>query len=224
MADRYVFSDEAGDLEFSQKSSSRYWIVTTVTASTWTAGDALLNLRRRLAWQGVDAHPEFRASEELQPVRDRVFQVLQEHDFRVDATIFDKRKVVPHRRERADRFYGFAWYFHLKRLAPRITVAGDRLLLVPATLGRTRAKQEVFSQAVRSVVDQVVNPKVEVRCAFWMARSDPCLWVADYCSWAIQRKWEHKWQGQPDARSHQLIAAKIRSEFDIFAIGTKTYY
>jgi hypothetical protein len=56
-----------------------------------------------------------------------------------------------------------------------------------------------------------------------MARTDQCLWVADYCSWAIQRKWERTWQGQPDDRSHKLIAAKIRSEFNIFGAGAKTY-
>jgi hypothetical protein len=37
--------------------------------------------------------------------------------------------------------------------------------------------------------------------------SEPCLVVADYCTWAIQRKWE-----RDDQRSHELIAGKIASE------------
>ena len=40
----------------------------------------------------------------------------------------------------------------------------------------------------------------------------PCLWVVDYCVWAIQRKWERE-----DARSHVLTQDKIKSEFLMFA-------
>ena len=55
--------------------------------------------------------------------------------------------------------------------------------------------------------------------AFWAYESDPCLQIADYCTWAIQRKWEGN-----DPRSHVLIADKIRSEFDVWQRGTTYYY
>lgn len=58
-----------------------------------------------------------------------------------------------------------------------------------------------------------------MRRAFWPAASDPCLQVADYCSWALQRKWE-----VADLRSYNLIAPKVQSEFDLFAAGKTTYY
>jgi hypothetical protein len=48
----------------------------------------------------------------------------------------------------------------------------------------------------------------------WPSASDPCLWVADYCTWAIQRKWE-----RGDTRSDDLIKDRIRSEFDIWERG-----
>jgi hypothetical protein len=40
--------------------------------------------------------------------------------------------------------------------------------------------------------------------------SEPCLVVADYCTWAIQRKWERH-----DARSQSLLHDKIASETEI---------
>lgn len=43
--------------------------------------------------------------------------------------------------------------------------------------------------------------------------------IADYCSWAIQRKWE-----SGDQRSYDLIRDKIRSEFDAFSTGSMYYY
>lgn len=98
-----------------------------------------------------------------------------------------------------------------------------RLLVVPATLGDRRKKQELFSEAVRDVVQRTSTVR-EARCAFWRARTDPCLWAVDYCSWAIQRRWEHTWRGEPDDRSHRLIQDKIGSEFEIFRLGARTYY
>jgi Protein of unknown function (DUF3800) len=45
------------------------------------------------------------------------------------------------------------------------------------------------------------------------------LQIADYCSWAIFRKWNNG-----DCRSYDLIKSAIRKEFDIFARGSKYYY
>lgn len=48
--------------------------------------------------------------------------------------------------------------------------------------------------------------------------------VADYCGWAIQRRWKHSWAGQLDAQSHVLIANEIRSEVAVLARSSVTYY
>jgi hypothetical protein len=54
VADRYVFSDEAGNFDFSSKpSASRYFVLCTVTADHCGVGDALLSLRRELGWKGM---------------------------------------------------------------------------------------------------------------------------------------------------------------------------
>ncbi len=222
MGDWCVFGDEAGNLQFNPK-GSRYFVLTTVTLADPTVGVALLALRRKLAWEGIESHPEFHASEEQQPVRDRVFDALDDLQFDIDSTIFEKRKVVPRNRRSEAYFYQFAWFYHLKYLAYRFNQPNIRLLVVPATLVGRGKKQQAFSSAVKSVVRQVAW-LAEAQCAFWMARSDPCLWLTDYCSWAIQRKYEHTWQGQPDTRSYDRIRAKIRSEFDIFSVGKVLYY
>jgi hypothetical protein len=48
--------------------------------------------------------------------------------------------------------------------------------------------------------------RIAPRCVLANA-SDPCLWAADYCTWAIQRKWERR-----DERAYELIAAAVASE------------
>jgi hypothetical protein len=72
--------------------------------------------------------------------------------------------------------------------------------------------------SVAGVVRETARTAV-ARTAYWPAASDPCLQVADYCCWAIQRKWE-----RGDMRLYELIASKIRSEFDVFRLGTTVYY
>jgi hypothetical protein len=217
VADRYVFADEAGNFDFSTNvGASKYFILTTVTLDDCQIGDELLELRRRMAWRGINLDRVFHATTETQAVRDEVYAVLAGANFRVDATVLEKRKAQPHLRVQEARFYQMAWYLHFKHVGPRIVSPGDRLLVTAASLG-TKKERGIFHEAVQRVVRQIL-PSLPHEVAFWPYESDPCLQLADYCTWAIQRKWE-----LADNRSHVLIASKIRSEYDVFEIGT-TYY
>ena len=51
------------------------------------------------------------------------------------------------------------------------------------------------------------------------SKSNVDLQIADYCNWAIYRKWS-----RGDERSYNLIRTAIRSEFDIFRSGSTYYY
>jgi hypothetical protein len=51
------------------------------------------------------------------------------------------------------------------------------------------------------------------------ATSHPMLQVADYCCWAISRKWK-----DGDLRSHAKIQSAVLTEFDVFRVGRKEYY
>jgi hypothetical protein len=214
--DRYVFADEAGNFDFSLKpGASRYFVLTTVALDNCDIGNKLLELRRDLAWRGINLDRHFHATTETQAVRDEVFALLASESFRVDSTILEKRKAQPHLHAK-EYFYQMAWYLHFKFVAPQIASPGDRLLVTAASVGTKRDRAD-FHWAVERVVRQV-SPTVSYQVAFWPFASDPCLQVADYCSWAIQRKWELS-----DTRSHVLIAGRISSEYDVWRIGTSYY-
>lgn len=218
MARKYIFADESGNFDFSHgPGASRYFILTTVTADSCAFGDALVSLRRELAWDGKGLSSQFHASTDDQATRDCVFAALQGHAFRVDATILEKAKAQPHLRATEQTFYQYAWFYHLKYLARRVAGRQDNLLVVGASLG-TKQRRQLFHKAIEDVVAQVA-PTVNARTAFWSAESDPCLQVADYCSWAIQRKWERN-----DERSYTLIAERVRSTFEPFRNGATLYY
>lgn len=218
MARLFIFADECGNFDFSHgPDASKYFILATVTATDCAVGRALLDLRRELAWEGLGLGTEFHASTDTQAIRDRVFATIAPFDFRIDATILEKEKAVPSLRASDEQFYKLAWDIHMRHLAPRIVASDDELLVVGASMG-TRKRRSLFHAAIRDVVEQV-SPTTSFRVASWDGASDPCLQVADYCAWAVQRKWERN-----DARSHVLIASKIASEVAPWETRTERYY
>ena len=102
-------------------------------------------------------------------------------------------------------------------VASRVSSASDELLVVAASIGNRR-EQAAYLTEVRDVMNQT-SPTTDVKVAMWPASSDPCLQVADYCSWAIFRKWERS-----DASLYELIHDKIASEHDLFEEGDTYYY
>lgn len=218
MADRYVFADEAGNFDFSLKQgATRYFILTTVTMDDPVLGNHLLDFRRQLAWQGQLLDRPLHANDDSYAIRMAALNGLAQSALRIDSTIFEKRKAQPHISAKETWFYQMAWYLHFKFVAPQIVGAGDRLLVTAASLG-TKKKGGSFHAAVGRVVRQA-SPTVSYQVAAWPANSDPCLQIADYATWAIQRKWE----GGDDSY-RQVIAAKIASEFDVWAVGHTYYY
>lgn len=213
----YVFADEAGNFDFRNgNGASKFFIIGTVTTSDTQVGQALMELRRELAWQGTGLETSFHATEDKQVVRDEVFRVLQSADFRADFTIFEKRKTVPARRNEHG-LYKLAWFEHWRHVGPQIVRIRDEMLVIAASLG-TRKKRRSLRLAIEDVVDQVTFCK-SWEVAFWPCESDPCLQVADYCTWAVQRKWE-----LGDTRSYDLIKNKITTEYDYFRFGRTIYY
>lgn len=219
----HVFGDEAGDLTFKPARPpgiSRYFIIGTVAMDGCSIAEELLALRREFAWNGLQLD-EFHATVDKQRVRDRVFDIIAQHDLRFDATIYDKRKAYPYTYADPLYFYKLAWYSHFKHVAPEIADAKDELLVVASSLQIKRKKKTAKAavhQAVKDVVHQV-SPTVVCHCAFSPAKTDPCLQVADYLSWAIQRKHEAS-----DDRSYEQIKHLVASEYHYFKYGVKNYF
>jgi hypothetical protein len=211
-----VYTDESGDLVFSQK-GSRYFVIGSVVLPDHFIGDALLQLRRELAWQGVELRKEFHATDDPVPVRRRVFEIIAGHNFRADFTVLEKRKAQPQLRTSDTRFYHYAWYYHMRFLLREIASRNDEVLIVAAAIG-TKDRYRAFRGGIDDVLRQT-SPTPYVRASFWPSAVDPCLQVADYCCWAVFRKWEAN-----DAKWYVYIQEKVKSEFDLFRRGSIYYY
>lgn len=218
---RYIFADEAGDFEFAKKKNvSRYFIACVVSMDSCDVGVELLKLRRDMLWDDVPVGEYFHACEDKQAVRDKVFELLAQHDFKIHAQIMEKSKAQPQIRESHHRFYQHCWLYLFRHAAPKIMAGGMPDLMVTAASIGTKKGQLAFSEAVKDVLTQTMKIRAKSwKTTFCPAMSDPCLQVADYCAWAIQRKWE-----RGDLRSYDLIKSKIVYEYDLWQRGTTHYY
>lgn len=218
MARIYLFADEAGDFVFSRnENASQFFVVCTVTLDSCEVGHQLLDLRRSLAWDGYPVREFFHATTDKQAVRDAVYGLLQQHDFTIQATIMEKSKAQPQVRRSNARFYQYGWYYHFRHGNQRIKNPGSELLITAASVA-TKRHQHAFTSAVNDVVQQTIR-RNEWQTMFCRSMADPCLQVADYCTWAIQRKWE-----RDDTRSYDLVSDRITYEYDLWGRGTVHHY
>lgn len=222
MSRLHVFGDEAGDLVFKPPGNgvSRYFMIGTIALEDCSVGESFLALRRELAWEGV-LLDQLHATSDRQHVRDRAFDLIANTDLRFDVTILDKRKARDDLRQDPLYFYKLAWYLHFKYVAKEIADSNDELLVVASSL-QIKRKRKTQKAAVHEAITEVVNqvsPTVTCHCAFSPAASDPCLQVADYLTWAIQRKYE-----SDDTRSYDSIKHLVQSEFEPFKQSVKLYY
>lgn len=215
-----LFADEAGDFTFETRQNvSKYFILCTVAMEDDAVSSDLIKLRRELAWKGAELGDYFHATTDKQAVRNAVFETILAHPFTVQATIMEKRKAQPQVRETRPIFYKYGWYYHFKHGMYGQFKLEHEALITAACLG-TKKERLSFQNAVRSVMRQTMWVK-EWKTDFMPTAADPCLQVADYCAWAIQRKWE---SGGKDCLSYDLIKDRITYEFDLWAHGTVYYY
>ena len=219
MARKFLFADEAGDFAFVRRPNvSRYFILCTVTMHSYDIGHQLLDLRHDLAWRGNTAMGDyFHACNDNQCVRDEVFRLIRDAEFRVDATILEKSKALPRTRSSPAQFYRYAWYYHFRSVGRAVVGSNDELLLTVARLGSGGAHNR-FAHAVNQVVQQVTT-RNSWGTYFCPSMADPCLQVVDYCTWAIQRKWERN-----DLRSYELIQDKVVREYELWRGGERDFY
>jgi hypothetical protein len=218
MPNTFIFADEAGCFTFNREPNvSRYFLLCTVTMENCTVANTLLDLRRELAWEGQELGDYFHATTDKQKIRDRVFEAILSHAFTVQATIMEKSKAQPKTRETKSLFYKYGYFYHFKHSIARLLSHSSKALVTTASLG-TKKERKAFEDAVSSVMRQTQRED-RWRADFMPCQSDPCLQVADYCAWAIQRKWE-----RADRRSYDLISDRITYEYDLWQHGNTHHY
>ncbi len=173
-------------------------------------------LRHELAKTKAELLPAgFHATDDKQAVRDRVFRIITAQDLYIHSVVLEKRKADPRITADENYFYRLAWHYLFGWMSKKHLLKQKDVHVAASTLG-TKKRLKAFEKAVCEVVDQHANSNTT---SCWSAASHPCLQIADYCCWAIQRKYE-----KSDSRSLDIIKPKLRSCFELFKHGTQLHY
>jgi hypothetical protein len=174
-----------------------------VTRNPWPLSDALNSLRREL-YEGVFIPAYFHASEDLQKVRDRVFQTISETAGFVYDVLVVQKDAVPSEYREQHKFYRFVADAGLRLTLARYPTAEPIYLITDAIPVKRKRSSVIkgFKQCLASVLG---DRRYEI--GHHSSAAHPCLQAADYLNWAVFRKWERN-----DLRSYDVIKAYVRLE------------
>ncbi len=179
----------------------------------------MMSLKYDLIEIGLDIE-YFHAAEERQPVRNQVFAIIAASlgNMRLDSLIVEKRKTGP-ALQVIEKFYPRMIGYLLRYvLAPWNLRDYAEVIVITDNIPISR-KREAIEKAIKQTLSNMLPSGTKYRVLHHASKSCVSLQVADYCNWAIFRKWE-----RGDPRSYDLINSALHSEFDIFQNGVRYYY
>jgi len=215
----HIHLDESGDFNF-KRAGTRYYVFT----AAWTYDPAplaarLTALRFALLKTGHNV-PAFHAAEDKQANRDEVVKALAEHsEWRFAAVVIDKPKVYPHLYA-PHRFYPeyaasvlkYIFHRHVQERTTNVLVFTDTLPV--------KAKRDAAEKAIKTTCRRELPDGIRFDSYHHPAASNAWIQVADYCSWAVFKKWE-----QADTRTYNKLRDRLaEAELDALRAGTVLHY
>lgn len=216
----YIFLDESGDFNFSPN-GTKYFILTSVTKSRpFEAFKALHDLKYDLLQEKLEVEEYFHACEDKQRVRDRVFEVIENHldRYTIDSVIAEKRKAGPHLHD-PHRFYSQMLGYLLRFVLRQYDLEPINEVFVFAASLFVGQQRKTAEKTVKKTLATMLPATARFRLLHHSAKANLDLQIADYCNWAIYKKW-----ASDEMRPYALIRPAIRREFDIFRNRTTLHY
>jgi hypothetical protein len=107
----------------------------------------------------------------------------------------------------------------LRYVIPREIRNGvDEVIVITDTIP-IQKKRQAIEKAIKGALAKMLPAGMRYRILHHASRSHYGLQIADYCNWAVFRKWQ-----KGEVEFYDLIKPAVKSEFEIFRTGTTLYY
>ena len=213
----YIFLDEGGNFDFSA-TGTRYFTLTSVAmCRPFAVREPWDDYRHELLEFGRDVE-YFHCADDNRYIRDRLFDILYDcrQSLRIDSLIVEKAKTGP--ALQADQhFYPKMLGYLLRHVFEQLNGYSE-IIVITDTIPHQK-KRKAVEKGVKQALKAMLPTGAKYRVLHQASRSHYGLQVADYCNWAIYRKWD-----SGETRYYEQISDVIHSEFDIFRTGTRRYY
>jgi hypothetical protein len=215
----HIHVDESGDLRFTPTGTRHY-----VFAAAWTYDPAplangLTALRFALVKQGHNLS-RFHASEDKQVNRNAVVGTLARYEnWHHTAIVIEKAKVYPELRD-PHHFYPTFAMSVLKYIFHRHVRPGTTRVLVFTDTLPVKARRDAAEKAIKLACRRELDAAIRFESFHHPCASNAWIQVADYCSWAVFRKWEFG-----DPRTYEQLRVRLADpELDALRLGTIQHY
>ena len=217
----YIFLDESGNFDFSL-SGTRYFVLTSVSMKRpFPVAMPMDDYKHDRLEYGLDLE-YFHCYRDGKTVRSRALELIAGHldGMRIDCLVVEKAKVEPMLQEDRRRFYRESLTHLLKLILPVELDDDDveKVIVITDTIPVNK-KRRAIERGVRTALRGALSTGMKYRVLHHQSRSHYGLQVADYCCWAIFRKWqtgERTW--------YDRIKPAIRRELDLFHARSASYY
>ncbi len=212
----YIFLDEAGNLDFS-RNGTKYFVLGGITKERpFHAYKELTELKYDLVERGVGLE-YLHAAEDNQETRNQVFDIIEKHlaDVAVDSIIVEKQR-VDKALHSDEHFYPKVLGTLLREILQQYPLSEFTEVLVFTDSLPVQRKRGAVEKGVKRTLAAMLPVSVRYRVLHHASKSNLDLQIADYCTWAIYRKWNIQ-----DARSFQRIKTAVRREWDVLQTSSE---
>ena len=206
----YIFLDEAGNFDFGVN-GTRYFALTSVSMRRpFTAFNVLDDYKHDCLEAGRNLE-YFHCSHDREEVRHTLFDLIAAHlhGIRIDYLVVEKSGIDPALQE-AVRFYPGMLGHLLKVVLPRELEADTSEVIVITDAIPINKRRKAVEKAVRTTLARMLPLGTNYRILHHQSRSHYGLQVADYCCWAVFRKWQ-----RGESVWYDRIKPAVCNEFEI---------
>ncbi len=204
----YIFLDESGNFDFSA-SGTRYLVLTSVgMRRPFPTSDRLNDYKYECIEQGTDIE-YFHCYDDRKNVRNAVFDVIAAHldALRIHCLVVEKAKTDPALRETARLYPWMLGYLLRRALREELHAGADEVIVITDTIPVNK-KRKAVEKSIQLAVARKQSPGFKFRILHHQSRSHYGLQIADYCCWAIFRKWQ-----RGESAWYDRIRPAVRGEF-----------
>jgi len=211
----YTFLDEGGNFDFSPR-GTRYFILTSVTTRRPFQFHSILDSYKHDCLEYGLNTEYFHCAEDNTYVKRKLFAIIANHinDIRIDSLIIEKSKVELALQD-GKRFYPemlgrllrHVFYHEMKNPLEKIIVITDTIPI--------QKKRHAIEKTIKGTLNKMLPPEIRYRLLHHTSRSHYGLQVADYCNWAVFRKWQKE-----KREGYDYIKQALRSELNMTSLTT----
>lgn len=217
----HVHLDEAGELDFTRKARSRYYVLAAVwTYNPLPLATALTALRFTMNKAGSDV-AGFHAQPDPQSRRQIVLNTIDRiPDWKFVSVVVEKRKVHPSIRAPQHfypKFAGMPLHLILKY---RVRPGTSQAMIYTGPMPVAGRPRHAIQGAIKIACRKNLPGDIPFNIFHHPNHSNCWLQVADYCCWVVQRKWE-----MADLGPYTLLKGHLAApELEVLRHGAMDYY